>query len=62
MEKTPDQNTPHIWLPTTTTKVTVIEGKVTVWDEIEMEQRPITKNTGFTKKVGSEEESQLGGP
>ena len=41
-------STPHIWLPTTSTKATVVEGKVTVWDEIEMVQRPITSPTGFS--------------
>jgi len=44
------KETPHIWLPTTTTKVTVVEGEVTVWDEMEMEQRPIKKSTGFATK------------
>jgi len=39
-----------IWLPVTTTKVTVTEGKVQGWDEIEMELRPISKQTGFAEK------------
>lgn len=44
------KDTPHIWLPTTTTKVTVVDGVVTTWDEMEMERRPITKKTGFASK------------
>jgi len=36
-----------MWLPVTETKVTVSEGKVTVWDEIKMEKRLVPKPAGF---------------
>lgn len=38
-----------IWLPASTTKVTIENGKVKVWDEIEMALRPIKQDAGFGK-------------
>lgn len=52
-----NKDTPHIWLPTTTTKVTVVDGVVTTWDEMEMEQRPISKPMGFAKAQGGEKDA-----
>ena len=37
-----------IWLPKTETRVSVVEGKVTVWDEMVMELKSVGKPTGFS--------------
>ena len=42
----------EMWLPTNVTKVTVIDGKVNVWDEMTMEKRILQKPAGFTQKEG----------
>ena len=39
-----------IWLPLPITKVSIVEGKITVWEEMEMEQRPVSSPTGFAEK------------
>lgn len=40
----------ELWLPTSQTKVTVIDGEVKVWDEMNMEKRIIQKPAGFVKE------------
>lgn len=37
----------EMWLPTTETKVTVVDGEVRVWDEMTMEKRLVQKPVGF---------------
>jgi hypothetical protein len=44
------KKTVELWLPTTETKVTVVEGQVTVWDEMTMEKRNIKQPFGFKKE------------
>jgi hypothetical protein len=39
-----------LWLPTNETKVTVVDGKVKVWDEMTMEKRILKKPAGFAEK------------
>lgn len=38
-----------IWLPKSETKASVVDGKVTVWDEMVFEQRPVPQKPGFAK-------------
>jgi len=38
----------EIWLPSTETRVQVVDGKVSVWDEILMELKPVRGMTGFS--------------
>jgi hypothetical protein len=45
-----EQKPIELWLPKTITKVRVVEGQVTVWDEMEMEQRAIRRPVGFEPK------------
>lgn len=37
----------ELWLPKTETRVSVVDGKVEVRDEIVMELKPVQKPTGF---------------
>jgi hypothetical protein len=39
----------ELWLPTSETKVQVVDGKVTVWEEMTMEKKIIKKPAGFDK-------------
>ena len=40
----------QIWVPVSETKVTVSDGKVTIWDEIKMELKAVDQpKTGFGK-------------
>jgi hypothetical protein len=39
----------ELWLPTSVVKVTVIDGQVTVWDEMTMERKAIKKPAGFAE-------------
>lgn len=40
----------ELWLPVNETKVTVVDGKVTVWDEMTMEKRILKQQAGFAEK------------
>ena len=40
----------EIWLPSTETRVQVVDGKVSVWDEILMELKPVRGTTGFSSR------------
>jgi hypothetical protein len=42
-----DDKRVELWLPTSVTKVTVSEGKVTVWDEMTMEKQTVKRPAGF---------------
>lgn len=44
-----DEKRVEIWLPVNETKVTVVDGKVTVWDEMVMEKQLIRKPPGFSE-------------
>lgn len=48
MPSQPDKKI-EMWLPVNETKVTVVDGKVTVWDEMTMEKRLVKKPPGFGK-------------
>lgn len=37
----------ELWLPNSTTKVTVIDGEVRVWDEMTMERKLVKRPAGF---------------
>lgn len=39
----------EMWLPVNETKCTVVNGEVTVWDEMTMEKRVLQKPPGFAK-------------
>lgn len=38
----------EIWLPSTETRVQVVDGQMSVWDEILMELKPLRGTTGFS--------------
>jgi len=44
-----DEKRVELWLPTTVTKVTVSEGKVTVWDEMTMQKQTVKRPAGFDR-------------
>jgi hypothetical protein len=46
----PDKKRVELWLPTGETKVSVVDGKVTVWDEMTMEKKLLKKQPGFSEK------------
>ena len=37
----------ELWLPTSTTKVTVIDGEVRVWEEMTMKRTVVKRPVGF---------------
>lgn len=45
--------TKSIWVPKSETKASVVDGKVTVWDEMVFEQKTIQK-PGFAKPAETE--------
>ena len=49
----------EMWLPTSEMKVTVVEGVVTVWEEMTMEKKVVKKPAGFAPLQGAERQAAI---